>query len=130
MCGTFTSILGQAAALMVVETVISPNMYASEFRLFIDFMLKGVATYWIYNWSKCTGTGSSSSYTHNPLAGMNAMKIIVGGIFGGVVLALIGMFLPMYNGYFGGMDFFGYVIQAIILNFSYNMGANIIADFA
>ena len=127
MCGTLTSILGQAAALMVIEKVISPGLGVSELRFWMDFLLKGVSTYWVYNYAKCSGTSGTTS---NPLAGMNAMKVIVGGIFGGIVLALTAMFLPLGAGMFVQMDFMAYVLQAIILNFSYRMGGNIIADFA
>lgn len=128
MCGTLTSILGQAAALMVIEKVISPGLGESEFKYIMDFLLKGISTYWVYNYAKCSGTSGTTS---NPLAGMNAMKVIVGGIFGGAVLALTALLLPGESlQIFGNMDFMNYVVQALILNFSYRMGANIIADFA
>lgn len=128
MCGTLTSILGQAAALMVIEKVLTPSFGVSELRFWLDFLLKGISTYWVYNYAKCSGTSGTTS---NPLHGMSAMKIIVGGIFGGIVLTLSAMFLPLNAGaLFGQMDFMAYVLEAVILNFSYQMGANIISDFA
>jgi len=132
MCGTLTSILGQAAALMVIEKVLTPSFGVSELRFWMDFLLKGISTYWVYNYAKCSGSGSTASgTTSNPLHGMSAMKVIVGGIFGGIILAVSAMFLPLRAGtIFGGMDFMAYVLEAVILNFSYQMGANVISDFA
>lgn len=125
MCGTLTSLLGQAAALMVIETVISPSLGMSTFRIMFDFVAKGIATYWVYKYAQCTGTSGTTS---RPLSGMNAMTVIVGGLFGAGVLALSSLVIP--NNVFGGMDFMGYILEAIILHFAYGMGARVIADLA
>lgn len=126
MCGTFTSILGQAAALMVVETVISPSFGVSEMRLWLDFALKGIATFWIYKYAQCSGTSGTTS---KPLAGLNAMTVIVGGLLGAATLLVTTMFLPS-NRMMGGMDFLGYIVQAVVLNFVYGMGGRVVADLA
>lgn len=126
MCGTLTAILGQAAALMIVETVISPSLGVSAFRFWMDFILKGVSTFWIYKYAQCSGTNGTTS---KPLSGYKFSSIIVGGLFGAVILTITTMFLPR-NFMSGGMDFFEYIIQAVILNFAYGMGANVIADLA
>ncbi len=126
MCGTLTSILGQAAALMVVETVISPAFGVSAMRFWLDYIIKGIATFWIYKYTQCSGTSGTTS---RPLSGLNATTIIVGGLLGAVTLTITMMFLPV-NRMMGGMDFLEYIIQAVILNFAYGMGANVIADLA
>lgn len=126
MCGTLTSLLGQAAALMVIETVISPSLGMSGFRILFDFVAKGIATYWVYKYSQCSGTSGTTS---KPFAGMNAMTVIVGGLFGAGVLALSSLIIPN-NLFGGGMDFLSYIVEALILHFAYGMGANIIADMA
>lgn len=126
MCGTLTSILGQAAALMVVETVISPGLGVSAMRFWLDYIIKGVATFWIYKYTQCSGTNGTTS---RPFAGLNAMTIIVGGLLGAGILTVTTMFIPSGN-LFGGTNFLEYIVQAIILNFGYGMGANVIADFS
>lgn len=126
MCGTLTSILGQAVALMVVETMISPGLGAGEMIMYIDYIIKGVATFWIYKYAQCSGTSGTTS---NPLSGYKATTVIVGGLLGALVLTFTNMILPGKT-LSGGLDFLGYVIQAVILNLAYGMGANIVADLA
>lgn len=126
MCGTLTSILGQAAALMVVETVISPAFGASAFRYWLDFIMKGVATFWIYKYTQCSGTSGTTS---KPLSNLKFTTIIVGGLLGAIVLNITLMFLPSRRT-MGGLDFLEYLIQAVVLNFAYGMGANVVADLA
>ena len=126
MCGTLTSILGQAVALMVVETMISPSLGAGELIRYVDYMIKGVATFWIYKYAQCSGTSGTTS---RPLSGYKATTIIVGGLIGAVVLTLTNIILPGKT-LSGGLDFLGYVIQAVVLNLAYGMGSNIVADLA
>lgn len=125
MCGTFTSLLGQALAIGVIDTLVSPNMGMSSFRILFDFVAKGVATFYVYRYSCKKSTNSSS----RPFEGLSAMTVIVGGIVGAGTLALSSLFLP--NNMFGnGMNFMEYIIEAVILNFVYGMSAGVVSELS
>jgi len=125
MCGTFTSILGQAAAIGVIDMVISPAFGMSDMRLLFDFVLKGISTFWVYKYAQCSGT---SGTTRRPFMGLNFMTILVGGLIGSGVLAITSIILP--NNMFGNTNFMEYIIEAVVLNFAYGMAASVVADIA
>lgn len=124
MCGTFTSILGQALAIGVIDMAITPNLGMSTFRILFDFVAKGVATFYVYRYSCKKSTNSSS----RPFDNLSLMTVLVGGIIGAGVMALSSLFLP--NNMFGGMNFLEYIVEAVILNFVYGMSATVVADLS
>lgn len=124
MCGTFTSILGQALAIGVIDTVISPGLGRSSFRYIFDFLAKGAASFYVYRYTCNKSTNSTSK----PFSGLNLITVLVGGVIGAGTLALSSLFLP--NNLFGGMNFMEYIIEAVILNFVYGMSGRIVADLS
>lgn len=127
MCGTFTAILGEALALGIVDGFISPSiMGMGEMKLFFDFILKGIATFWVYKWAQCK---PDHTFSRRPLQGTNFLTLFFGGLIGAVTLLMAKSLLPRQSEIFRN-DYMGYVIDAVIVNFVYGMASSTVESLA
>lgn len=126
MCGTFTQLLGQAVAIGVIDSVLTPSFYASSMGVWIDVILKGIATFWVYKYAQCT-SGTRSPNTQ-PFQNYNAMQILVGGLIGALTLYAVGQVVG--ENAFGKDKFVTYLVDAIAVHLVYGVSHSIIMGFS
>jgi hypothetical protein len=126
MCGTFMQIIGQSAALYMVDMFIYPAFGGSATVDLALFLIKGMITFYVYKWFQC---GTSGVFRH-PLQGISFWHALLGGIIGTFTLFITG---SLVNERFtdGAINvLFKYGVEAIVLNVVYGMTANMISDAA
>lgn len=126
MCGTFTQLFAQSIAIGVLDTLFRPRLGQGDIMMIIDFLLKGISTFWLYKWGQCTSSGDHPS---SPLANYSNVAIVVGGIVGAGTLMIVSTI--MGPGMFSGeTKYIMYFVQAIAVNFVYGLSAGLIANYA
>ena len=126
MCGTLMQIVGQGAALYILDLLVRPAFGGGLMVDMFLFLVKGFATFWIYKWFQC----STNGIIRNPLHGTSFWMALIGGIVGMFTLMLTGMVLNEQREEGGIEILMKYGIEAVILNIVYGMGHNIIQDVA
>lgn len=122
MCGTIMQILGEGAALLLVDGFISPFLGGGALVDTLLFLIKGMATYYVYKWFQC----SSGGIIRHPMANVGFWGALVGGLVGMFTLMLTGMVINVNR----GDIFLKYGIEAIILNMVYGFLAGTIQNLA
>jgi hypothetical protein len=127
MCGTIMQILGQGAALYLLDLLVKPAFGGGAMVDTFLFLVKGFATFYIYKWFQCSSTG----VIRNPLHGVTFWQALLGGIVGMFTLMLAGMLLNENSFGRGGIEeLVVYGIEAVILNLVYGLSADMLHDLS
>jgi hypothetical protein len=125
MCGTFTQLFAQALAIGVIDTILSPRLGEGEVMVFVDFLMKGIATFWLYKWGQCT----LGVHPASPLSNYSAIGIIIGGFVGAITLAVVNMIVGR-NMFTGETRYITYLLDAIAVHMVYGISHGVIAGYA
>lgn len=127
MCGTLMQILGQGAALYMLDMFIRPALGGGILVDTFLFLAKGFVTFYVYKWFQC----SSNGVMRHPLSGVTFWGALLGGIVGMFTLMLTGMLLNERRYGRGGIEeLVVYGIEAVVLNLVYGFSANMLHDMA
>lgn len=127
MCGTLMQILGQGAALYVLDMLVKPALGGGVLVDTFLFLAKGFITFYIYKWFQC----STNGVMRHPLHGVTFWGALLGGIVGMFTLMLTGMVLNENSFGRGGVEeLVIYGIEAVVLNLVYGFSANMLHDMA
>lgn len=126
MCGTFMQILGQGAALYVLDLVVRPAFGGGFLVDSFLFLVKGFSTFWIYKWFQC----GESGLIRRPMQGVSFWMALLGGVVGMFTLMITGSLLGETPGEGAVNELVTYGIEAVILNIVYGFSSEMIHDLA
>jgi uncharacterized membrane protein YvlD (DUF360 family) len=119
-------ILGEGAALFVLDTFLRPALGGGILVDTFLFLVKGLSTFYVYKWFQC----STNGIMRHPLQGTSFWTALLGGIVGMFTLMLTGMLINEQRRRGGLGELITYGIEAIILNLVYGFSSNMIHDMA
>lgn len=115
-------IIGQGISLYLLDIMVRPAFAGSFILDLFLFLIKGMATYWVYLYFQC----SDSGVIRHALSGLSFTKMFIGGLFGAMVLLFTGMIINENQSFGAGDVLFTYTIEAIILNMFYGIAGDAI----
>ena len=126
MCGSLMQILGQGAALYILDLLVMPIFGGGLIVDMFLFLVKGIMTFYVYKWFQCSTTG----VIRNPLHGVSFWMALIGGFVGMITLLITGRLVNEIRSR-GPVDvLIKYGIEAIVLNLVYGFSSNMIAGMA
>lgn len=126
MCGTLMQILGEGAALYLLDLLVRPAFGGGVMVDTFLFLIKGFTTFYVYKWFQC----SNSGVIRNPLHGTSFWTALLGGVVGMFTLMLTGMMINERRGEGAIEELVTYGIEAVVLNLVYGFSSNMIHDVA
>lgn len=122
MCGTVMQFAGMGLALMVEDNLLSPSFRGINGDWFIDLLVKGLTTYWIYSYFTCKSRNMGMPSRQN----MSFSSLLLGGIVGATLLLLSANIAG--TNYYGNASYMKYVVQAVVLQFGFSIANNLFTN--
>lgn len=126
MCGTLMQILGEGAALYMLDLFVRPAFGGGIMVDTFLFLIKGITTFYVYKWFQC----STSGVIRRPLHGTSFWTALLGGVVGMFTLMLTGMLINERRGEGAIEEMVTYGIEAVVLNLVYGFSSEIIHEVA